>query len=70
MWSIVAANDGGNWVFETAGEPLGFERADQYASCRKADRFTSVLLYEYLRHLHVPIDVEPDWARASVIERR
>lgn len=68
--SIAAANDGGRWVFETSGEPLPFERMVEYDRRRKTDRFTSGLLYEYLRQLHVPIDVEPDWANAVIIERR
>jgi hypothetical protein len=32
--SIAAANDGGRWVFETSGEPLPFERSDQYTRRR------------------------------------
>lgn len=67
--AIVAANDGGEWVFETTGDPLPFERSDHYSRRRKTDRFTSELLYEYLRHLEVPIDAEPDWADARVVER-
>jgi hypothetical protein len=66
--AIAAANDGGRWVFETSGEPLPFERVDNYAQRRKADRLTSALLYEYLRALQVPIDYEPDWSSAMVIE--
>jgi len=66
--SIVAANDGGRWVFETAGDPLEFEQIDRYTARRKADRFTSELLYEYLRKLHVPFDQEPDWGRAILVE--
>ena len=67
--SIVAANDGGSWVFETTGEPWAFERPDHYACRRKTDRFTGELLYEYLRRLRVPIDEELDWARALLVER-
>lgn len=66
--SIVAANDGGRWVFEMTGEPFGFERAEAYARRRKADRFTCELLYEYLRALQVPIDVEPRWQNSVVVE--
>jgi hypothetical protein len=66
--SIAAANDGGEWVFETTGTPLPFERADQYTRRRKSERFTPELLYEYLRRLEVPIDVEPNWSRAQLIE--
>jgi hypothetical protein len=68
--AIVSANDGGEWVFETTGEPFAFERMDQYTSRRKSRRFTPELLYEYLRRLDVPIDAEPDWARARIIELR
>lgn len=67
--SIVAANDGGSWVFETAGEPLMFERLDEYTRRRKSDRFTGALLFEYLRELHVPVDSEPDWRGAVIVER-
>lgn len=68
--SIVAANDGGKWVFETTGEQLPFERPDRYSSRRKTDRFTSGLLYEYLRQLHVPIDAQPDWAGTVLVEMK
>lgn len=66
--AIVAANDGGEWVFETAGDPLPFERSDQYSRRRKSERFPAELLYEYLRRLDVPIDIEPDWAGSRLIE--
>lgn len=56
------------WVFETTGEPLAFERVEEYARRRKADRFTCQLLYEYLRALGVPIDTEPEWAGALIVE--
>lgn len=65
--AIVAANDGGEWVFDTTGDPLPFEHLDEYNRRRKAERFTPDLLYEYLRQLDVPIDVEPDWASARLI---
>jgi hypothetical protein len=66
--SIAAANDGGRGVFETTGDALAFERIDQYAQPRKSDRFTSELLYEYLRALEVPIDTEPEWGGALIVE--
>jgi hypothetical protein len=66
--AIAAANDGGRWVFETTGEPLPFERIDNYKQRRRADRLTSDLLYEYLRALHVPIDDEPGWSSAMIAE--
>lgn len=66
--SIVAANDGGRWVFETSGEPFAFERIEEYTRRRKADRFTCELLHEYLRALQVPIDTEPEWEDSLIIE--
>jgi hypothetical protein len=65
--AITAASDGGEWVFETTGDPLPFERLDQYKRRRKSERFTPDLLHEYLRKLDVPIDVEPDWASARLV---
>jgi hypothetical protein len=67
--SIVAANDGGEWVFETAGEPLKFERLDEYTRRRKSDRFTGTLLFDYLRELDVPVDTEPDWRSGVIVEQ-
>lgn len=67
--SIVAANDGGEWVFETAGEPLAFERVERYKARRKGERFTPELLRSYLRELGAPVDVDPDWSVALLIER-
>ncbi len=67
--SITAMNDGGRWVFETFGEPFAFEHLDVYQHRLKRSRFTCPLMYEYLRELGVPIDCEPEWARAVVVER-
>lgn len=66
--SIIAANDGGRWVFEANGEPFHFERVEEYSRRRKTDRFTCELLYEYLRALRVPIDAEPEWGSSLVVE--
>jgi hypothetical protein len=66
--SISAMNDGGRWVFEAAGEPFAFERPQAYVHRRKSARFTSALLYEYLRALDVPIDSAPDWTRALLVQ--
>lgn len=66
--SIVAANDGGEWIFETAGTPLSFEHADAYKKRRKSDRFPSRLLFDYLREVGVPVDDEPAWNRALMVE--
>jgi hypothetical protein len=68
--AIVAANDGGRWIFETAGEPLPFEQCGEYERRRKSDRFTSTLLYEYLRQLGVPVTCEPTWAEAFIVQDR
>ena len=67
--SIVAANDGGTWVFEAMGEPFGFEHLEDYGLRRKAQRLTCARLYEYLEALGVPFDAEPDWGRAVLVER-
>lgn len=68
--SIVAANDGGKWVFEVAGEPFAFEDLTAYENRAKAKRFDTRLLYEYLSALGVPTDSEPIWSEAVVVEKR
>src|SRR5918998_1825635 len=68
--SIAAAKDGARWVFETSGTPFDFEDESQYLNRLVAKRLTCDLLYEYLRQLRVPIDKEPDWASALVVEKR
>src|SRR5262245_45551807 len=45
--SIITMNDGGKWIFETAGEIQPFERAEKYKAKRIRDRFTDELLEEY-----------------------
>jgi len=67
--TIVAADDGGRWVFETTGEPFAFEELAYYRKRVKAERFTSALLYKYLQRLGVPINIEPDWSNALLVER-
>ncbi len=67
--SVAAANDGGRWIFETYGEPFSFEDQSFYKRRVKAERFPSSLLYQYLRALHVPIDVEPWWSTAVLVEQ-
>ena len=67
--SIAALNDGGRWVFEVSGEPFDFEDQDAYERRRKADRFTPDMLADYLRHLDVPADTEPDWGAALLMQR-
>ena len=65
--SVVAANDGGRWVFEETGPPFEFEHVDRYRAPRKVDRFPPEMLYEHLRALGVPLDAEPDWEQAIVV---
>ncbi|MCE5289238.1 MAG: hypothetical protein LLG14_08335 [Nocardiaceae bacterium] len=68
--SIVAAkSDGGRWVFETFGKPYPFEDQSAYVRRRKADRFTTDMLFDYLRALDVPVDAEPGWPGALLVER-
>lgn len=67
--SIVAANDGGRWVFETSGEPFPFEDQLAYTRPSKASRFTSEMVFDYLRALDVPVDTSPDWRGAISVER-
>lgn len=66
--SIAAANDGGRWVFETWGEPYGFEELEAYARRLKRERFTGQMLQRYLIALGVPVDAEPDWGGAILVE--
>jgi len=68
--SIVAANDGGRWIFETSGKPFDFEDGSAYRKSIISQRFSCELLYQYLRLLGVPIDTEPDWATGLLLERR
>jgi hypothetical protein len=67
--SIVAANDGGRWVFETSGTPLDFENQSAYRQRVKASRFSGEMLTAYLQALGVPTDAEPDWGDARLLER-
>lgn len=67
--SIVAADDGGHWVFETRGNAFAFEDEEAYRRRIKASRFTGQMLQNYLLALGVPADSEPDWSTAVVIER-
>jgi len=67
--SIVAANDGGRWVFETTGFAYSFEDRSAYTRRSKASRFTTQMVYDYLRALGVPIDADPDWTSALAVER-
>ncbi|MEP7764389.1 hypothetical protein [Sanguibacter sp. 25GB23B1] len=66
--SIAAAHDGGRWVFETSGTPYDFEDLTAYRHRLKKRRFTSEMLYDYLRRLSVPVDTEPDWSSTILLE--
>jgi hypothetical protein len=66
---VTAADDDG-WVFEQFGDPFPFEQTDAYSRPRIRDRLTSEMLYEYLRQLGVPVDDEPAWRNAVVVEQR
>ncbi len=52
--SIVAANDGGRWLFEQTGVPFPFEDTERYDAPRKRDRFTPDMLFSYLESLGIP----------------
>ena len=67
--SLVAANDGGRWVFETSGAPYPFEDQAAYLKRSKADRFTTNMVFDYLKALDVPIDADVDWVHALLVER-
>jgi hypothetical protein len=66
--SIVAADDGGRWIFEISGKPFVFEKTDMYQKHVKAQRFSCGMLHDYLRHLGVPPGSQLDWTGAVVIE--
>jgi hypothetical protein len=67
--SIGAVNDGGRWVFDISGTPFEFEDQAAYQRRTKSSRLTGEMLYTYLRALDVPIDAEPNWRTALLIER-
>jgi hypothetical protein len=67
--SIAAANDGGSWVFETSGAPFSFEDQAAYKRRAKSKRFTGAMLHGYLLALDVPVDTEPDWRTALLIQK-
>ncbi|MGC4942477.1 hypothetical protein [Kribbella sp. DT2] len=68
--SVGAANDGGRWVFETSGPPFAFEDLAAYRRRRRSDRLSGVMVHHYLRQLGVPVDTEPAWNSAVLVERR
>ncbi|MEO0461474.1 MAG: hypothetical protein AAF219_11570 [Myxococcota bacterium] len=68
--SVVAANDGGRWVFETSGTAFGFEDQEAYKRRAKTSRLTGELLHNYLLKLGVPVDSEPDWSSALLVQKQ
>ena len=56
-------------MFETWGEAFPFEDEVAYARSAKARRFTTDMVYDYLRALGVAVDAEPDWRNALIVER-
>jgi len=53
--SIAAANDGGNWVFETFGKALPFEQTERYLAARNQDRFTPEMLESYCKAMGIDV---------------
>lgn len=67
--SIAAVNDGGRWIFESSGRAFAFEDEAAYRRRLKSSRFTGDMLHAYLIALGVPVDSEPSWPTAVLIER-
>lgn len=67
--SIVAANDGGRWIFTTCGTAFPFEDQAAYRNRYKSRRLTGEMLHDYLVALGVPVDAEPGWRDSLVIEK-
>jgi hypothetical protein len=57
---IYAAKSDGKWVFGSEGEPLPFEKTENYLKKKIADRFTPNMLIEYTEALGLRI-VEEDF---------
>ncbi len=67
--SVVAASDGGRWVFETSGTAFAFEDNAAYRRRTKSSRLTGEMLHDYLQALDVPLDAEPNWRTAVLIQK-
>lgn len=52
--TISAANDGGKWRFDQSGDPFLFEDTGALCNRRIRDRFTPLMLHNYLDQLDVP----------------
>jgi hypothetical protein len=61
---ISAANDGGPWRFDAAGEPFEFEQVERYKERRIRDRFTPDMLDDYLRNFGIHL-FDPDFYNAA-----
>jgi hypothetical protein len=66
--SIACADDGGQWVFETFGDPLPPEASFNYGVRRKRDRFTHENLLALLAWLGIAIPLADAFERAPTFE--
>jgi hypothetical protein len=66
---VAAANDGGRWVFETSGTAFPFEDQTAYTKRAKSSRLTGDMLHGYLLALGVPVDSEPNWRTALLVQK-
>lgn len=66
---IFAAKDGAAWRFGQAGAPFSFESQESYSHRKIADRFTEVMLFDYLAGLGVPVDGGNDRDIGFVVEK-
>jgi hypothetical protein len=53
--SVYLANEGSGWQFGASGKPFEFEKLEQYKVTQIKERFTSVMLRDYLLHLGVDV---------------
>jgi hypothetical protein len=72
--SVVLANDGGRWVFETSGVKLPFEDDRRYDAPKLRDRLSLQVVSHYLGALGVrafdPAFYLPDGAKALLVEKQ
>jgi hypothetical protein len=52
-------NDGGRWHFSENGTPFEFENLGAYQVNPKRNRFTKVMIREYLRHFDINFSLSP-----------
>ncbi|MEL6189806.1 MAG: hypothetical protein AAFU79_34725 [Myxococcota bacterium] len=67
--SVAAVKDGDRWVFEASGTPLAFEDEATYRRRPKSSRLTGEMIHDYLLALGVPVDSEPNWRTAVLIQK-